>query len=312
MILNYSRIQTGEFPITPKQLDLSSICENLVKEFRNASNSKLLKLSLENRASKSTTIFGDEYSITNAISNLIDNAIKYTNKGFINIILYDGNNDEVLLDIKDSGIGIGEEYINHIFDPYQQENIGYGRAYEGVGLGLSIVKKFLDLNNADILVKSEKGKGSTFTINFGKALQPTAEKINGSKPIVISDKQKTTNKPLVLLVEDDSVNQMTTNIFLRDLYNTFIADSAEGALEIIKNNKIDIIIMDISIKGDKNGLELTKELKASKEYSKIPVIALTAHAFDTDRENAMEAGCNEYISKPFLKEVLLEKIAKFV
>ena len=312
MILNYSRIQTGEFPISLKQLTLYSICENLVREFRNAFNSKLLKLSLENRCSKTTTIFGDEYSITNAISNLIDNAIKYTNKGFINIILYKGNNDEVLLDIEDSGIGIGEEYINHIFDPYQQENVGYGRAYEGVGLGLSIVKKFLDLNNADIFVKSEKGKGSTFTINFGKALKASEEKINVKKTSVISDKQETTNKPLVLIVEDDSVNQMTIKIFLRNLYNTFIADSAEGALEIIKNNKVDLILMDISIKGNKNGLELTKELKASKEYSKIPVIALTAHAFDTDRENSFKAGCEGYISKPFLKEVLLETIGRFL
>ena len=312
MILNYSRIQTGEFPVSLKQLTLYSVCENLVREFRNATNNKLLKLSLESRCSKTTTIFGDEYSITNAISNLIDNAIKYTNKGFINVIIYKGNNDEVLLDIEDSGIGIGEEYINHIFDPYQQENVGYGRAYEGIGLGLSIVKKFLDLNNADIFVKSEKGKGSTFTINFGKALKASEEKINVKNTNVISDKLETTNKPLVLIVEDDSVNQMTIKIFLRNLYNTFIADSAERALEIIKNNKVDIILMDISIKGNKNGLELTKELKASKEYSKIPVIALTAHAFDTDRENSIKAGCEEYISKPFLKEVLLETIGRFL
>ena len=157
MILNYSRVQTGEFPIKPLDIELSVICENLVKEFAVTAKSKLLELSFENRCGNSTTIFGDEYSVTHSISNLIDNAIKYTENGFIKIILYKGSDNEILLEIKDSGIGIGKEYLSHIFEPYQQEHLGYGRAYEGVGLGLSMVKKFLSLNKADICVESEKG-----------------------------------------------------------------------------------------------------------------------------------------------------------
>ncbi len=312
MILNYSRIQTGEFPISPDQIELSLICENLVKEFTTAAKSKWLELSFENRCGKTITIFSDEYSVTNAISNLIDNAIKYTNEGAIEVILYSGKNDEVLLDIKDSGIGIGEEYQKHVFEPYQQEQIGYGRAYEGIGLGLSMVKNFLNLNNATISIDSEKEKGTTFTINFGKSLQPLAEKITKIKIDRTFVKQETQSKPLVLIVEDDAINQTTIIRFIKDSYNTISTDSSDEAIELLKNNKVDMILMDISIKGSKNGLELTKELKASKEYLHIPIIGVTAHAFESDRNNALEAGCDGYIPKPFSKNLLLDIIGKFV
>ncbi len=311
MILNYSRIQTGEFPINPHEIEISLICKNLVREFTSTANKKLLELSFENRCGQITTIFGDEYSITQAISNLIDNAIKYSNKGFINVILYSGNNDEILLDIKDSGIGMSNEFMQHIFEPYQQEHIGYGRAYEGVGLGLSMVNKFLNLNKAKISIESEKGKGTTFTINFGKPLQSSTVKTNDEKIDSIFTRQEIQHKPLVLIVEDDAINRSTIKRFIEDGYRSISTDSSEEAIALLKDNKVDMILMDISIKGNKNGLELTKELKASIEYSHIPVIAITAHAFDRDRQNALQAGCNDYLSKPFSKALLLETIGKF-
>ena len=167
MILNYSRLQIGEFPVFRKELELSSICINLVNEYILAAKNKSLDLTFQNDCGD-TTIFADEYSIIMAISNLIDNAIKYTEKGFINVILHKGNHDEIILNVKDTGIGIDEGYLEKIFEPYRQEQMGYGRTYEGVGLGLSLVKKIVDLNNAKVSVISKKGEGSTFTINFGK------------------------------------------------------------------------------------------------------------------------------------------------
>ena len=116
----------------------------------------------------------------------------------------------------------------------------------------------------------------------------------------------------MLLVEDDFVNQVTTKRFLQNGYNTLITDSSDEALTILKKNKVDIILMDISIGGSKDGLELTKELKASKEYQQIPVIAVTAHAYDKDRQNALAAGCDGYLSKPFSKDQLFDKIEKFL
>ena len=104
-------------------------------------------------------IFGDEYAITQSISNLIENAIKFTQEGFVKITLYKDENGDINLDISDTGIGIKNEYIQYIFEPYRQEEMGYGRKYEGVGLGLALVKKLINLNNFSISVSSLKGEG---------------------------------------------------------------------------------------------------------------------------------------------------------
>jgi PAS domain S-box-containing protein len=169
MILNYSRLQVGEFPLFRKNLEISAICINLVTEYATAAKNKSVGLTFQNNCGDAN-LFADENSIIMAISNLIDNAIKYTDKGFINVILYRGGNDDIILDIKDTGIGIDEESLENIFEPYRQEQMGYGRAYDGLGLGLSLVKKVLTLNNARVFVESKKGDSTTFSINFGKGV----------------------------------------------------------------------------------------------------------------------------------------------
>ena len=308
-ILNYSRLQVGDFSIIRKNFRLSNVCSNLISEFIISAKFKSLDLTFQNNFEDASP-FADEYSITLVISNLIDNAIKYTEKGFVNLIL-NKVNDDIILDVKDSGIGISEDYIDLIFEPYRQEDMGYGRAYEGVGLGLAIVKKVINLNNYVISVKSKKGEGTTFSINFGKAEQLPEDK---AKPVIaatiLSTKEKLQNK-VVLLVEDDLMNQVTIRRFMENSYNVMVTGSSDEAMDIIKNGKVDIILMDISIKGKKNGLELTKELKASKEFSHIPIIVVTAHAFEEDKQNALKAGCNSYLSKPFTKEALLEMVDGF-
>jgi len=310
MILNYSRLQVGKFPLFPRKLDLSSVCANLVKEYAAAAKNKSLELTFLNNCGD-VTVFADEYSIIMAVSNLLDNSIKYTNKGFIQVILYKGKNDDTILDVKDSGIGISEAYLEKIFEPYLQEEMGYGRAYEGVGLGLSLAKKVLILNDAEISLESKKGEGTTFSINFGKVGLPfgknTETKIADNMPLA---KEEHGNE-VVLIVEDDKLNQLTIKRFLGDRYVALITDSSDKALEILKKEKVDIILMDISIRGKKNGLELTKELKASNEFSHIPVIAISAHAFEEDKQNALASGCNNFLSKPFSKQSLLDMLATY-
>jgi PAS domain S-box-containing protein len=310
MILNYSRLQVGEFKIRRKNIELSRICDNLIKEFTGQAKFKALELTFQNNCGDAV-IFADEYTITIAISNLIDNAIKYTNRGFINVILYKSNNDEIILEVKDSGIGISKEYLDKLFEPYQQEQMGYGRAYEGIGLGLSLINKILILNNAAIFVESKKGEGSEFSINFGKGVH-TNENMTEADILINFPVAPVISKiKAVLIIEDDTINQLTIKRFIGNNYNVIITDSSDGVLEILKKNKVDIILMDISVKGKKNGLELTKELKASKEFSYIPVIAVIAHAFEEDKQDALKAGCDSFLAKPFTKGSLLEMISVF-
>jgi len=250
----------------------------------------------------------DEYSITLAISNLLDNAIKFTDKGFVQLILHKAKNEDIVLEVKDSGIGISEDYFDKIFEPYLQEQMGYGRAYDGVGLGLSLVKKLISLNDAGISIESKKGKGSVFLINFGKEIKSIENKSQTVHKLSLTAELKDW---VVLIVEDDEVNQRTIKRFLENKFNTIITDSSDVTLEILKKEKVDLILMDLSIFGSKNGLELTKELKASKEYYHIPVIAITAHAFEEDKQNALAAGFDDFLAKPFTKQSLLDMITGF-
>ncbi|MFA6980848.1 MAG: PAS domain S-box protein [Ignavibacteriaceae bacterium] len=311
MILNFSRLKSGDFPIAPKEINLTSICSSLHKEFFIRAKSASLELTFENHFDEAILLIADEYSITHAISNLIDNAIKYTKEGFITLVLSAGNNGEVLVKVKDSGIGMTDEYLKHLFEPYRQEEMGYGRAYEGVGLGLSLVKQFLELNNAQVSVESKKDIGTTFIITFTKTLRQKKIKAIEEKIHTKVEPQSQLEKQLVLVVEDDIINQITISNFLASKYKTLVIASSDEAFEVLEKNSVNLILMDISIRGSKNGLELTKALKSNGNFRHIPIIAITAHAFDKDRQNSLAAGCNEYLSKPFTKDELLTMLAKF-
>ncbi|QQS36668.1 MAG: PAS domain S-box protein [Ignavibacteriales bacterium] len=313
MILNFSRIQAGDFPINPKPLDLQNIIKNLLGEFQIAAESKSIKLNFIDQVND-LRVIADEYTTTQVIANLLDNAIKYTKAGHVNVLLYKNEQNHIMIDVIDTGVGISEDYLLHLFQPYSQEEFGYSRSYEGIGLGLSIVSKFAEMNNAKIFVKSKKGEGSTFTVHFIEGTVEKPKKIRGPKKKDKDEKQvviaesKRKDKPYILIVEDDLTSQELMKTILRKYYIVNIATTAQEALDALKENPYELILMDISIRGGVNGLELTKQLRKTPEYSDIPIIAVTAHAFPSDHQRSLEAGCNEYISKPFESKELLEKV----
>lgn len=313
MILNYSLLQSGEFTVIPKQINLIEICERVIKQNSEAAEMKSIELLFDNRCN-GTKITGDEYTITQIVSNLVENAIKYTKKGTIEITLLPGTDHSLILEVKDTGIGIAEEYLAHLFEPYRQEEMGYGRAYEGLGLGLALTKKYCDLNKAELTVTSKKEEGTTFTIEFKGTGESQIDQFKLTERIVPVKplQSKREEKTAILIVEDDKFNQDILKRFLKKNYTTHIAESADEAYGVLEKNKIDLILMDISIQGEKDGLELTKELKGTKKYSKIPVIAVTAHAGNDDQRNAAAAGCDDYLAKPYSMDQLFIKIGKFV
>jgi signal transduction histidine kinase len=136
-----------------------------VLEFYKRAAEKNIKLNYKN-AAENSLILGDNYTVSQVFVNLIDNAIKYTNEGEVNIILYNNSENDVCVDITDSGIGINSEFLPILFEPFTQEDNSAVRNYEGTGLGLALVKKYVEINKAKILVKSKKNKGTTFTLIF--------------------------------------------------------------------------------------------------------------------------------------------------
>ncbi|MBU1101286.1 MAG: PAS domain S-box protein [Bacteroidetes bacterium] len=168
MLLNMSEVQTGTYEIKLRELDLMNmVLEPVVQELSILATDKDLQLNLSRHESCKNCILNvDEYTTTQIFTNLIHNAIKYTDEGQIDIILYADDNNQIAVDIKDTGIGISDEYKEIIFSPFTQEEQGYTRRFEGTGLGLALVKQYCKLNKAEINLISEKNKGSVFTVAF--------------------------------------------------------------------------------------------------------------------------------------------------
>jgi PAS domain S-box-containing protein len=164
-ILNMSQIQSESMELFPTKINLEEILSQLLNEFRNAAKVKNIELKLI-KSKSDYLIFGDEYTIIQLFANLIDNAIKYTKEGFVNVKLAQPDRKKIIVSVNDSGVGISAEYLENIFEPFSQEEIGYTRKFEGTGLGLALVKKYCELNNAEVHCESIKGKGSSFKITF--------------------------------------------------------------------------------------------------------------------------------------------------
>lgn len=180
MILNMSEIQTGRFEYHFQEIDLESdIISNVKNEFSSMASVKNLKLNITNLADN-PVISGDLYTINQIFVNLLHNAIKYTNSGEINLKVYRDEAKKICVDISDTGIGMSEEYQKKLFTPFSQEEQGYRRKFEGNGLGLALVKKYCEFNNAGIMVKSTKGTGSTFTVIFDEIEEVAGESVENT------------------------------------------------------------------------------------------------------------------------------------
>ncbi len=167
LILDVSQIQSGNLVLSPTKIDLVTIIEDLVDEFYQPASKKNLKL-LFQHSHKTLNLFADHYTLTQIFANLIHNAIKYTNNGTVKLDARKNNKKEIIVKVIDTGVGMSEKYLTELFDPFSQEETGYTRKFEGTGLGLTLVRKYCELNDAEIKVQSKKNKGTTFIVKFKK------------------------------------------------------------------------------------------------------------------------------------------------
>lgn len=165
MILNMSSVQSGNYKPTYEKFDLLADLKRLMNEFKSLSDDKGLELKFTHSIDNSF-IVADRYTVNQIFQNLINNAIKYTLKGYVEVFVRNENTNKIRVEIRDSGIGMSEEYRKKLFTPFSQEDVGYKREFEGNGLGLALVKKYVELNKAEIDVESEKSIGSVFSVTF--------------------------------------------------------------------------------------------------------------------------------------------------
>ncbi len=173
-ILNMAQFQAGTFEVFKIKIDIvEDILQNLHGEFQNAAAQRGLELKFENTATK-TKILGDKYSLSQLFVNLIDNALKYTKEGFVEVKVYHDEAGILSVDVEDTGIGISESFLPTLFKPFSQEEQGYSRKFDGNGLGLALVKKYCEINDAFIQVSSQKNKGTKFTVKFAQTNENNA------------------------------------------------------------------------------------------------------------------------------------------
>ena len=285
-ILDLSRIESGKMEFIDENIQMDELCEEL-RQMHQMRIKNDVKIIFE-RPAASLTIVSDSHRLRQLYSNLISNAIKYTEKGSITLgYKLKGNMMEGY--VRDTGSGIPVEKLNNVFGRFEKLDL----LKQGFGLGLSICKSILDKMGGKIWVESELGVGSCFYFSIP---------YNGTLPVAGEQ-----NKPLILVAEDMDCNYELVKAILEERYSVLRANDGIDVVTKYESHKPDLILMDVRMPG-LDGLSaagIIRELNPT-----IPIIATTAFAFETDREMALAAGCNEYMSKPLEAEKLKTMIER--
>ncbi|MBN2635428.1 MAG: PAS domain S-box protein [Prolixibacteraceae bacterium] len=304
-IIEISKIETGQVNVNLSEINVTDHYLMLKDFFSLDLQNKGLELQVENNlAEEEMVIKTDKQKLTSIITNLLKNAIKFTNKGVIKVGCV-RKNDLLEVYVSDEGIGIPENKIEAIFNRFEQADFGESRAFEGAGLGLSIAKSYVEMLGGKMWVESEVNKGSTFYFTLPQDNEQYKVKESMIEPEEIN---KTLDKSLKILVaEDDEVSRLHLEIILKNMAREIIfVNTGVKAIEAIKNQTdFNLVLMDVRMP-EMDGFEATRKIR---EFNKeIVIIAQTAFALEGDREKAISAGCSDYISKPFLKKDLIQLI----
>ncbi len=312
-IIDLSRLESSQIEINSEEVAVNQVVKEVLDEARQVirRNEKTITVSvitpLDNNSDR---ILSDRVWLKRVLNHLMDNAIKFTLDGSVELSYYLQNGD-LVFKIRDTGIGINKENLGRIFEEFQQEIDGHHRPFEGLGIGLTLVKEVIGKMGGKILVQSEKGIGSVFTFSIPYRQTDLAR-------LKTEDHQK--DQPgknldwsaFKCLLVDDNVDVLTylKRILLDTGINVISASSGAEAIGIIsKTPDLDLILLDLQMP-EINGLEVTKEIR--KINSKIPVIAQTAYIFEDDKAGILQAGCDACLIKPILKDNLITVMSSFL
>ncbi len=317
LILDLSRVEAGKLEIKKQVVDVVSSIDEVIESFQAAA--KLKNLYLKKTCSYKEILFkSDKMILKQIINNLVNNAIKFTFNGGVNIDLSKIENNQqemIVIKVTDTGIGIPEEKQKLIWEEFRQVSEGISRNFEGSGLGLTITKRFVEKLGGTISVYSQSGAGSTFTLNFPVEKIKSDElgynnvNINGEN---LSTPEHGHLKKSLLIVEDDDMSILLFKKYLKDFYNLDIAKDGQTAIDKAKVKIYDGILMDINLTRGFSGVDTTKKIRQIAGYENIPIAAVTAYAMVGDKEEFLAAGCSHYISKPFTKKIFMDFITKMM
>jgi signal transduction histidine kinase/ActR/RegA family two-component response regulator len=308
-ILQINKIEANKVEIDPEAFNLKKKINNIILALNNSATDNNTKLHLEYDKSLPENFFADQLKISQILINLIGNSIKFTKDGdiWIRVSKINQENDifDLRFEIEDNGIGISQEKQDNMFESFSQGSIQINRKYGGTGLGLSIVKGLIEILKGKIYLKSELDKGTTFY--FEIPLKYSEKEAKEGKPTQFNDDKKLDLANVkVLVVEDNKINQMITKKILTKMeLKCDVVDNGESAVDMVKTNNYDIVLMDIHMPGI-SGIEATKIIRTFDK--KLTIFALTAVTIEDKMHEFDEAGFTDIIPKPFKQEEFEKKL----
>ena len=317
-ILDFSKIEAGKMEIEKIDFDLDMIINNLAATYKMSTENKGLYFRTNIDKNVPKNVIGDPTRLNQILNNLLSNALKFTEFGGITLTIkvlnQTDNSSELSFAVRDTGIGIPKEKQELIFSSFSQASSDTTRKYGGTGLGLTISKQLAKMQGGDILVTSEDGKGSTFElrINYLHSTQKTENVVPANNTEV--DAQFSPDyTPNILLAEDNEINQLFVKTILKKDFNLMIAPNGKVVIDLLNKAHFDLILMDLHMP-EMDGYTATSIIRKMDDQEKrtIPIIALTAAAIKGEKEKCIGAGMDDYISKPFETQDLINMIYKHI
>lgn len=313
-IFDYSRIESCKIQLHPVNFRLDETINETTGYFKDAALKKKIKVDANIDGITENELFGDLNKFKQILINVLSNAIKFTEEGSVWIVVKSeksGNLAQTEVTIEDTGIGIINDHLEMIFDDFKQLDHYLTKKIKGAGLGLAITKRLVDMMDGKISVESEQGSGSRFIISIPFALH-LKNNINIAEVMNVPEGniEVKIKKVKILLAEDNEANQFLIKAITKSQdWEITTVDNGEAAVEMYKTNKYDLVLMDVQMPV-MNGYDATKIIR---EYEstigrRTPIIALTAYAMKSDKDLCIEAGMDDYISKPFKRQQFLDSI----
>lgn len=313
-MLDYSKIESGQFSFQYKPFKINTLLLDLEKRFAFMAEEKGLSFEVQRLPYTALVLLGDPVRLSQILGNLISNAIKFTEKGRVRLLIHAtaGSDDSMLFEfsVDDSGIGIPSEKLELVFESFSQLNEVSTPARGGAGLGLTIAKQLVEQQGGQIYIQSAVNQGTavSFSLRFKIPEQPKS----GVSPIVPTQANQLNNLR-ILLVEDAVINQMLALELLRsqiDQVSVDIAENGQQALDMLENQSFDLVLMDVKMPV-MDGLEATRRIRAHRNarIRNTPVIGLTAYAVPFELEKCRLAGMDSWVTKPIDSELLVQVMA---
>lgn len=330
-ILDYSKIEAGRFEVNLETFDLHELLNTIQGSMSILASKASLPLNMVISDNVPKRIHSDSYRLEQILKNLIGNAVKFTETGFVSVTVALVNENELLFSIEDTGIGIEKRDMDQLFEAFVQADSSSTKKYGGTGLGLAISKQLVTALGGRIWVESTPGTGTTFffTIQHDPTASDHGIEMDGIGGIdgdstKVARPAHTAHHPKphlphrsfhILLVEDDHFNQKVISIFLEQAgHRVTIAENGQNALDALAAAPFDMVLMDVQMP-EMDGIETAGRIRSSTSGSidpHVPIIALTASAMEGDKQRCLSAGMNDYVTKPVDYKLLLEKMNQYI